>query len=126
MLFAAREAPWAKPVPFAEAEFGMKGDVYFSDGPCVFRMEDGRLYLTWSSWSRGSYAVGAAVSESGIIEGPWKQIEKPVWPENGGHGMVFQNLQNERYFVLHYPNDKTKERPCFKKLVLDKGELKLY
>lgn len=31
VLFSAKEAPWAKPVPFAEAEFGIKGDVYFTD-----------------------------------------------------------------------------------------------
>lgn len=125
VLFLAKEAPWARPVPFAEAEFGMKGDVYFSDGPCVFLMPDGRLYMTWSSWSKGSYAVGAAVSESGSVKGPWKQQAEPVWPENGGHGMVFQNDSGERFFIFHYPNDKTKERPCIKKLILDNGILKL-
>ena len=125
VLFSAKEAPWSKPVPFAEQEFGMKGDVYFSDGPCVFRMENGKLYLTWSSWSNRSYAVGAAVSENGTVEGPWTQIETPIWPENGGHGMVFQSLEGERYFVLHYPNDRAKERPCFKRLVLEGDRLML-
>ena len=38
-LFSAAEAKWAKPVPFAKAEFGMDGDVYFTDGPCVVKME---------------------------------------------------------------------------------------
>lgn len=41
-LFSAAEAVWAKPVPFAKAEFGMDGDVYFTDGPCVMKMEDER------------------------------------------------------------------------------------
>ena len=112
-LFAAKEAPWARPVPFAEQEFGMKGDVYFSDGPCVFALDDDKLYMTWSSWSRGSYAVGLAVSENGRVEGPWTQIETPIWPENGGHGMVFEDFEGNRQFVLHYPNDKTMERPFF-------------
>ena len=124
-LFAAKEAPWAKPVPFAKAEFGMDGDVYFSDGPCVFRLDDGKLCMTWSSWSRGSYAVGAAISENGSVEGPWRQQEAPIWPENGGHGMVFTSHSGERLFVFHYPNDKSKERPCFKKLVLDQSGLRL-
>lgn len=123
VLFSAKEAPWSKPVPFAEQEFGMKGEVYFSDGPCVFRMENGKLYLTWSSWSNGSYAVGSAVSESRTVDGPWKQIALPIWPDNGGHGMVFQSLEGEKYFVLHYPNDRTKERPCFKRLVLEGDQL---
>ena len=60
-LFEAAEAPWAKPVPFAKEEFGMDGDVYFTDGPCVTRMDDGKLYMTWSSWSDKGYAVGVAV-----------------------------------------------------------------
>ena len=124
-LFKAKEAPWAKPFPYAREEFGMEGEVYFSDGPCVFTLKDGRLCMTWSSWSRGSYAVGAAVSESGSIDGPWKQQEIPLWPENGGHGMVFEDENGERFFVFHYPNDKTLERPCIKKLTEQNGLLKL-
>ena len=31
-------------VPFAKIEFGMGGDVYFTDGPCVFRAEN-ELYM---------------------------------------------------------------------------------
>lgn len=125
ILFSAKEALWAKPVPFAKSEFGMEGEVYFSDGPCVFRLENGKLYLTWSSWSQGSYAVGIAVSESGNIDGPWKQEKIPLWLENGGHGMTFQNIRNEIYFVLHYPNEKTMEHPCFKRLLLDGEQLRL-
>lgn len=125
VLFSAKEASWARPVPFAEAEFGIKGDVYFTDGPCLFRMEDGKLYMTWSSWGSQAYAVGIAVSESGSVHGPWKQQEEPIWPENGGHGMVFQDLSGERYFALNYPNDKTKERPCFQRLVSENGKLRL-
>ena len=124
-LFAAKEAAWAKPVPFAYQEFGMEGDVYFSDGPCVFGMEDSRLYLTWSSWGKKSYAVGAAVSESGSVLGPWRQFETPIWPENGGHGMVFEDMEGTKHFVLHFPNDKLKEHPFFLKLVLDGDCLKL-
>ena len=125
-LFLAKEAPWAMPVPFAKAEFGMEGEVYFSDGPCVFTLPDGGTYMTWSSWGqKGSYAVGLAVSQSGSVLGPWKQQEKPLWPDNGGHGMVFSDLQGNKRFVFHYPNDKTRERPTFKTLVDHEGELTL-
>lgn len=125
VLFSAREAAWARPVPFAEQEFGIKGDVYLTDGPCLFRMEDGKLYMTWSSWSEGSYAVGVAVSETGDIHGSWRQLPEPIWPQNGGHGMVFQSFSGERYFVLHYPNDLKKEHPCFQKLFMDNGRITL-
>ena len=125
-MFAAKDAPWAKPVPFAEAEFGLKGDVYFSDGPCVFNGEDGNLYMTWSSWSKGSYAVGIARSLDGTISGAWEQIDEPLWKENGGHGMVFKNFEGKYYFCLHYPNDKTKEHPYIVELLFEDGKISLH
>lgn len=123
-LFSAGEAPWANPVPFAKAEFGMDGDVYFTDGPCIVPMDEG-LYMTWSSWGTSGYAVGIAVSESGKISGPWRQLEKPLYPENGGHGMVFTDKSGQMHFTLHSPNDKYLERPVFMKLREKDGSLEL-
>lgn len=123
-LFSAAAAPWARPVPFAKAEFGMDGDVYFTDGPCVKKLPDGRLIMTWSSWSEQAYAVGIAESESGSVLGPWKQLETPLWPANGGHGMLFEEKDGSLWFTLHSPNDKYKERPVFCPVETD-GELRL-
>ncbi len=110
-IFQASEAPWANPVPFAKEEFGMDGDVYFTDGPCVMKMDDGKLYMTWSSWSTQGYAVGVAVSENGSVGGPWEQRPIPIYPVNGGHGMMFLDPDGTLRFTLHYPNDKYMERP---------------
>lgn len=115
-LFSATEAPWARPVPFAKAEFGMDGDVYFTDGPCVIKSESGPLYMTWSSWGDCGYAVGAAVSDSGAVLGPWRHRPDPIFPENGGHGMLFRDLEGRFNFTLHYPNDKYREHPIFKRV----------
>lgn len=123
-IFSAGEAPWANPVPFAKAEFGMDGDVYFTDGPCLVKMEKG-LYMTWSSWGTNGYAVGIAVSESCRLAGPWKQLAKPLYPENGGHGMVFTDVNGQLYFTLHTPNDKYMERPVFMKMKEEDGTLVL-
>ena len=123
-LFSAAEAPWARPVPFAKAEFGMDGEVYFTDGPCVRKLPDGRLVMTWSSWSEQAYAVGVAESESGSVRGPWRQRETPFWPANGGHGMLFEEKDGSLCFTLHTPNDKYKERPVFYPVETD-GELRL-
>ena len=111
-LFSAAEAPWARPVPFAKAEFGMEGDVYFTDGPCVKKLPGGELIMTWSSWSERAYAVGVALSESGQVRGPWRQLESPLYPANGGHGMLFQEKDGSLWFTLHTPNDKYLERPA--------------
>lgn len=112
-LFSAAEAPWARPVPFAKAEFGMDGDVYFTDGPCVKKLHDGELIMTWSSWSEQAYAVGVAMSENGRVRGPWRQLGTPLYPANGGHGMIFTEKDGSLCFTLHTPNDKYLERPAF-------------
>ena len=112
-LFSAAEAPWARPVPFAKAEFGMDGDVYFTDGPCVKKLHDGELIMTWSSWSEQAYAVGVAMSENGRVRGPWRQLGTPLYPANGGHGMLFEEKDGSLCFTLHTPNDKYLERPAF-------------
>ncbi len=124
-LFEAAQAPWARPVPFAKDEFGLDGDVYFTDGPCLTLMPDGKLYMTWSSWSDGGYAVGVAVSDGGHVAGPWRQIAEPLFPVNGGHGMVFRDLQGNLRFTLHYPNDRYRERPVIYELEAAAGTLRL-
>ncbi len=124
-LFSAAAAPWAKPVPFAKAEFGMEGDVYFTDGPCVMRCEDGKLLMTWSSWGNNGYAVGVAQSALGSISGPWYHQHEPIYPENGGHGMLFRDKTGQLYFTLHAPNDKYRERPQFLKTWIENGMITL-
>lgn len=124
-LFSAGEAPWARPVPFAKEEFGMDGDVYLSDGPCLTRLDGGKLYMTWSSWGERGYAVGAAVSDSGLVQGPWRQEPVPIFPADGGHGMMFRNLEGELIFVLHYPNDHYQEHPVFLRAAADGNGLSL-
>ncbi len=112
-LFRAAEAPWAKPIPFAKAEFGIDGDAYFTDGPTVYRHRNGALSIIWSSWSKCGYAVGVAQSKSGKLAGPWVQCPDPLYPENGGHGMLFETKEGDLLYTLHYPNDKHCERPHF-------------
>ncbi len=123
-LFSAGEAAWARPVPFAKEEFGIDGDVFFTDGPCVKQLPDGRLIMTWSSWSEQAYAVGVAVSSSGSVHGPWRQLETPLYPANGGHGMLFEEKNGSWWFTLHTPNDKYRERPVFLAVETD-GTLRL-
>lgn len=123
-LFDARDAGWNEPVPFARA-FGIKGEVYLSDGPCLLDAADGKLVLLWSSWHHGGYAVGAAVSLSGRVEGPYRHISAPLVPDNAGHGMAFTALDGTRYFALHAPNDPGRETPTFYPLVEKNGAFQM-
>ena len=123
-MFKAKDAPWAKPFPFSKETFGI--DVmYFSDGPYLMKLEDGKLYMILSSWSVNGYAVGVAVSQSGSVHGPWTLQEAPLYPENGGHGMFFYDLKGRLLFTLHSPNDSYLERPAFWTVRLENGKLVL-
>lgn len=124
-LFAAKDTSWAKPVPFAKEEFGIDGEVYFSDGPGLVKTESGRLYMILSSWSDKGYAVGVACSGSGKVRGPWILQDTPLYPGNGGHGMLFNDLDGNLIFTLHSPNDKYMERPVFFKVEETDGRLML-
>ncbi|HHV10892.1 MAG TPA: family 43 glycosylhydrolase [Clostridiales bacterium] len=125
VLFNAVTAPWAKPVPFAKAEFNMDGDVYFTDGPCAYRLKDKTLMIVWSSWTEQGYGVGMAVSGDGTIGGEWRHQEEKLYPGNGGHGMIFCTYEGDLKYLMHYPNDIYQERPCFFDLVEEQGRLKL-
>ena len=104
-LFAASESGWAQRVQFGE-HMGV-----VTDGPYLVKEEDG-LWMFWSSFHKGSYAVGMAVSENGRVEGPWKHIKTPLFTQNGGHGMIFQSFEGKKFFVMHQPSTAPEERAC--------------
>lgn len=110
LLFRASSASWSKPLWFPEGveppeELNLANDPLFTDGPFVVRSPTGRLLMLWSSFGDDGYALGVAVSESSSVLGPWAQKPEPVWPLNGGHGMIFGDK-----LAFHYPNDTPNER----------------
>lgn len=124
-LFSAADAGWNTPIPFAKEEFGMDGEVYFSDGPFAYSMKNGSLLILWSSWSKNGYAVGIAVSKDGKIDGSWEHQRAAFYPCHGGHGMVFEGYDQQLYYTLHYPNDKYKEAPVFCKVTETEKSLEI-
>lgn len=125
VLFSAPDAPWARPVPWAREEFGLEGDIYFTDGPALHRLSGGGLAMLWSSWGERGYAVGLALSPTGRLSGPWEHRAEPLFPENGGHGMLFTRFDGEMEYLLHYPNDKYRERPIRRGVEEGAGVLRL-
>lgn len=100
-LFHGSDAPWKA-----------WEDAFVTDGPFMFRGKDGSLKMIWSSFGKNDYAVGVATSLSGTILGPWKQSVEPV-VENGGHGMIFEDLQGSAFLSIHSPNQTPYERMKF-------------
>ena len=107
LLFRGSDAPWARPVHHSS---GITG--YVTDGPFLWRRKDGTLLCLWSGFSEKGYAQGLAVSDNGEIGGHFSQID-PLFLEDGGHGMLFRDLEGGVYLTLHSPNTHLLERPRF-------------
>ncbi len=101
-LFRASSAKWS--------EIAGEGG-HVTDGPYLYMGKTGKLYMIWSSRAhKTGYECGVAISDSGKVAGPWRQEEKPIFAENGGHGMIFHTFEGKLMLVLHAP-DGNRPRP---------------
>ena len=75
-----------------------------TDGPFMVRSQNGELYCTWSTFSKDGYTVCIAKSSNGDIDGNWRVFQTPLYANNSGHGMTFEDLEGQRCFVMHEPN----------------------
>jgi hypothetical protein len=95
VLFKASESGWA---------IRNNGDGFVTDGPFLHKTTDGKLVMIWSSFSEGGYAEAVAYSDNGSINGNWKHCENMLSAQNGGHGMIFKDLNGDLRFTMHFPN----------------------
>ena len=98
-MFKGSDAPWSK-----------RSDRYITDGPFFYRTFENELLMIWSSFGEQGYAVGVAVSQSKKLKGPWKQLSKPLFGNDGGHGMIFKSFDDVLLIALHQPNRSPDER----------------
>lgn len=97
-LFRAKDPSWA-----------VKG---VTDGPYLYTTDKGSLLMIWSNFGANGYVVACARSASGNIEGPWTHeselvYEKDLRPEftfDGGHAMIFADVNGKTKMTLHSPN----------------------
>lgn len=112
-LFHAGVASWVTPV----LEHGK-----ITDGCFLHTTKDGKLIMIWSSVGENGYAIGQAVSQSGLIVGPWEQAGL-IFEENGGHGMIFETFEGELMLAFHQPNISPQERAQLFRVVEENGLL---
>lgn len=117
LLFRASEAEWVQQVRHSSGKVG-----YVTDGPFFHRTQDGTLLLLWASFSDGGYTQGVAVSDNGEIDGRFSQC-RPLFEKDGGHGMLFKDLQGQWFLTLHSPNEYLQERPRFFPVREENGQL---
>jgi len=83
---------------------------YVTDGPFLYT-DGGRLCMIWSSFIEGRYAVLDAKSDGGL-RGKWSHFGSR-FDFNGGHAMLFDDLEGRRMISLHGPNTPMLERAMF-------------
>ena len=112
LLFTASNAPWTTSIKVKDSR-----ECFVTDGPFLFRTQNGSLLMLWSSFDREKrYCVGVAKSLSGDILGPWQHKPEPIFLNDGGHGMLFRTFEGELMLSVHSPNSRGNERPLFVKV----------
>ena len=96
---------------------------YVTDGPFLYRNENGDLLAVWSSFNEQGYTALVCKSDNGDIDGKWTVCDTPLSAVDGGHGMIFKAFDGKEYFVMHKPNKATLERPVICELKENQGNI---
>ena len=112
-LFKASESGWAQTISFQGEQH------YVTDGPFMYRLENGAQFMIWSSFINGRYVVLPVKFKGGRL-GTEFEHQKPIITDDGGHGMIFRD-SGHLYLTFHSPNASGSEHPCFVEIV-DKGD----
>lgn len=122
LLFHASEAtPWVKPI----SNRHKSGLHYVTDGPFLYRTENGRLIMIWSSFGEEGYAEAISYSDNGELTGTWRHDSKLLFTRDGGHGMIFKDLNGKTFLTLHVPNETLMERPVFYEIEERNGSIEI-
>lgn len=84
-----------------------KRNGYVTDGPFVIK-RNGELGIIWSSFTKNpdiTYVQAVSFSDNGKIGGKWRVSDNLIFSKDGGHGMVFRDLEGKEKIVLHRPNN---------------------
>ena len=110
LLFRAGEVKWVK---------SLKDERNFvTDAPWLYRSQNGYLNMLWSTFGDFGYGVVRAYSPTGSILGPWIMQEEPVYDKDGGHCMLFTDVNGQLRMSLHGPNRPPRERGIYLKVAM--------
>ena len=109
LLFKASEPQWATGDPAGK---------FVTDGPFLYRHSESELYMIWSTQWNGRYVEACAVSSNGDIDGTWIHCDHFVFEEDGGHGMLFLDKNQNLQFIMHSPNVNPHERPIMRSIIV--------
>lgn len=110
----------SEPVELFAADGHLWTDSKVTDGPFMYTTSEGRLFMIWSnSCKSGGYAVGGALSSDNTVTGKWIHRPKAIYRRDkvnqydGGHGMLFTDLDGKLMMAIHSPNSSDPEKGIF-------------
>ena len=93
---------------FARALQNTKARGYVAEAPWVMHGEDGAIVLLWSTFTPEGYCISRNISTTGAM-GEY-EFDTLVFNQNGGHSMVFDDLEGKHRIIFHHPNNSPNER----------------
>lgn len=101
------------------------GGMVLNDGPCFYKTASGKLICLLSSMSEDGYHMGIAYSDNGKLDGNWTLTDERLdVGSDGGHCMIFENLEGQTMICYHAPNGNS--HPQFRYLIEDKENDTVY
>lgn len=105
-----------------------------TDGCFMHTLRNGKRIMLWSNFEENGYCIGIAHNVSGGVTGVWEQETTPLYKRgdidahDGGHGMIFTDIDGTQYICCHSPNNPCKEcreRTVFLPIQEENGTLRL-
>lgn len=87
-----------------------------TDGCWLYKTEGGELLMLWSNFTSSGYCVAVVKSDNGKIDGNWSHCARLLITKDqlgkydGGHGMIFTDVDGQMYVAIHSPNTATADR----------------
>lgn len=81
-----------------------------TDGCFLYKTKTNKLLMIWSNFCKDGYCVGVAHSDTGKLDGNWIQEDNLLFSKqqsgkyDGGHGMIFTDVDCKKYLCIHSPN----------------------
>jgi hypothetical protein len=74
----------------------------------------------------GQYAIGQAYSRSGSGTGPWEQDPVTLNQDDGGHAMLFTDLEGQLRISYHAPNSQRETLTIRPVSIDEKGRITIH
>ena len=99
LLFKGSSLNWIRALN--DPNYNTKPNSYVTDGPFIFK-RNGKLNMIWSTFGPKGYATALSTADS--LFDKWEHSNVPIFEEDGGHGMIFEQ-NGRKKLIIHSPNN---------------------